>query len=281
MEDASILTPYPSDNRPRSSGGKNVFIVIAILVLLVIVSGGSFYLGSRTGNSNTVSPSPSPKPIPSAQPTQSQQLISPTNAVSASPSAKISAAVTKALSPTPTPISKSLILQARPDLDGFRSSNGGGNVNADIRAGRNSNLISRGFVSFELAKVPTGIKIEEVTLKLFQAKVVGNPYASGGNIKLDHLTYGDTLDEADYSMAALLSSFATVANNITVGWKEINVTQEVKDDISNARSVSQFRLHFTTENKGGTLEGDFAQFESAENTLKTGNTPQLIVKYTK
>ena len=65
----------------------------------------------------------------------------------------------------------------------------------------------------------------------------------------------------------------------TIEWKEADVTDALKDDISNARSRSQFRIHFQTENTGGDAEGDFAYFEATENTRKTGNSPQLVVKY--
>ena len=157
------------------------------------------------------------------------------------------------------------------------SSNGGGNLRIDIRAGRNEFLVSRGFVSFELSSLPQGVQVQEATLRLYQTKVEGNPYGNLGSLKVDHLNFGDSLEDADYATPAILSSFATVSSKALIEWKDMNVTREVKDDLSVGRSRSEFRIHFTTEVTGAT--SDFAYFESAENTEGTGNTPQLVVKY--
>jgi hypothetical protein len=56
------------------------------------------------------------------------------------------------------------------------------------------------------------------------------------------------------------------------------VTSKVKDDLASARAYSQFRIHFTIEKTSSSNE-DSVSFESAENTLKTGNSPQLLVSY--
>ena len=134
-------------------------------------------------------------------------------------------------------------------------------------------------MSFDISDVPSNADIKEATLRLYQAKIIGNPYGVGGSIKIDHLTYGDTLDNADYGAAALSSSFITLTNNAVVEWKDANVTDAVRDDLTNARSRSQFRIHFQIENTGGNVNGDFAYFEASENIMSTGNTPQLVVKY--
>jgi hypothetical protein len=73
--------------------------------------------------------------------------------------------------------------------------------------------------------------------------------------------------------------FATVSENGTVGWKEVDVTDALRSDRQNNRERSQFRLHFAVENQGGTATGDFTYFESANNSEGTGNTPELVVTY--
>src|SRR4030042_1973423 len=125
----------------------------------------------------------------------------------------------------------------------------------------------RGFVSFDISDIPSGATISEATLRLYQVKTEGNPYgvSVGGKLNIDHLTYGDSLDNSDYAMAALTSNFVVLTNNSVVEWKDANVKTELKDDISNARSRSQYRIHFETENVGGDSTGDFAYFESSEN----------------
>lgn len=140
-------------------------------------------------------------------------------------------------------------------------------------------MVTRGFVSFALSSVPSGAKIEDVTLRLYQYQIIGDPYGVGGELKIDHLDYGDTLESADYGASAISSSFTSISSNATLEWKDAGVTDALKNDILNSRSSSQYRIHFQVEPIGGTVAGDFAYFESSENIGGTGNTPQLVVKY--
>ncbi len=273
MQDAHIITA-PDDESSKTDSKKKsnrnaILIVIGAIVLFVLIGGGSFIVGRQTQETPELSPTPS---APSSQSPTPTTTIIPTPLTSpGSPS--------PSPSPTPTPQIKSVTLSPLAPQDGFRSSNNGGNAALDIRAGRNVNLVTRGFASFDLSDIPAGSTIEDATLRLYQTKTVGNPYGVGGNLKIDHLTYGDTLDSADYGSPALSSSFATLTNNSTVEWKDADVTDALKDDVANARAKSQYRIHFSLENTGGDVTGDFAYFEAAENTSATGNTPQLIVKY--
>lgn len=124
------------------------------------------------------------------------------------------------------------------------------------------------------------MSIDQATLRLYQTSVIGDPYGvGGGSIKVDHLDYGDTLDNSDYAVAALSTSFATLSTSSSVEWKEVSVTDALRDDRTNSRSRSQYRIHFATEATGGDVTGDFAYFESADNNTGSGNTPQLVVRY--
>ena len=255
----------------------NFILTLIIVVLIIAVSAFSYLLGKNSNapvvsdNSEGTDPGLGlyneffPESIPS---------LTPVATVSGSKSAKPGSP-----SLTPTPAVKSMILSADNNLNGFRSSNNGGNNLLEIRAGRNDGLVTRGFVSFDITKIPSKAKIAEATLRLYQTKIIGNPYSSGVQIKVDHLTYGDRLDAFDFALPALTSSFAILSENARLEWKEADVTDRLKDDLANARNYSQFRIHFQTENSGGGKDGDFTYFESVKNTLGTGNTPQLVVKY--
>lgn len=269
MDDAHVISGQGESNSSSDgmSGGKKAAIIISALLIIILLAGGSYFLGTQTQEEDS-----EPSPTPSLTQLETEPTPEATDSAETTPSATTS-------TPTPTPTRTTRILSPIADLDGFRSSNGGGNDSVDIRAGRNQYLVARGFVSFDLGDLPAGASVTEATLRLYQTETVGSPYSVGGALRIDHLTYGDSLDDSDYSLAALLSSFATLTNNSTVEWKDADVTQAVKNDVANGRSQSQFRIHFTTENKGGGTEGDFAYFESAENDEGTGNTPQLIVEY--
>ena len=280
QEDQVFSTQDNSSTTRNKRSGKSAALVIGLIILIIGVGAVAFFAGKSSTNSSEPTPTislpqevtstSSPSPSPSPEPTlKLSGTVTPTKKLTSTPTVTL----------IPSPIVKSKILQSSATLDGFRSSNNGGNLTLDIRAGRNSNLVTRGFVSFVITDIPSGSTIKEATLRLYQAKIIGSPYAAGGTLKIDHLTYGDSLDSSDYGVAALLSSFATLTNNQTIEWKDIDVTTEVKDDISNARVNSQYRIHFQTEQTGGDVTGDFTYFESADNSEGTGNAPQLIVKY--
>jgi hypothetical protein len=273
----------PSSNaplvEPRKNSEKIKRILVGVILLLIVaaVSVSAYLYGKRSnGTATEVTPTP-----------MSEEMFATDTPTPETSSASVSGTITPTKKPTvtpkptltPTPDIKTKILDSDPELDGFRSSNNGGNNSLEIRAGRNIYLVTRGFVSFDLSDMPSGVTISEATLRLYQNKTIGNPYGVGGELKVDHLTYGDSLDSNDYGLAALSSSFTTLTSNAVKEWKDANVTDMVKDDIANARSLSQYRIHFQIESTGGDATGDFVYFESADNSMGTGNTPQLVIKY--
>ena len=183
-------------------------------------------------------------------------------------------------SPTPSPIPKTAIITSDKNLDGFVSSNNYVNNQSEIRSGRNKFLLSRGFLSFDLSKLPKYTKIVSATLRVYQVKAIGNPYSvETGNLKIDHLIYGETLDETDYNANALSSGFTDLSKNRITGWKEVEVLNQLVEDLGSGHKTAQFRIHFEKEEKGTTDSGDYVYFESADNSEGTTNIPQLLVKY--
>ena len=218
-------------------------------------------------------PSPSPNPsaspsIPSPSPeTNKDQITIPEPSPQTSPK------------PSPEPETHTQTLKSQAGHDGFQASNGGGNTNADIRTGRNTFLITHGFLNFKLESIPGNADVQQAKLKVYQTQIIGDPYSIGIRVMIDHLDYGDSLENTDYSLASLSSSFATLSTNDSIGWREIDITDQVRNDLTNGRSRSQYRLHMATETIGGTATSDFAYFESGDNSKDTGNIPELIIKY--
>lgn len=273
VEEEQVI-PAPEPEAPKTPekappGISKTLLGIIVIIALLVVAGAAFFYGSK----QKASPTPKPTTTPSPE-------LSPTP--SATASGEIVATATPTVvptpTPTPTPVSQTIVISGESSLDGFEASNGGGNTTVDIRAGRNTTLVQRGFVSFGLSTIPSGAIIEKARLRLYQNSIEGDPYGAGGNLEVDHVNYGGTLDNSAYNMAALSSSFGVLTSNAVIEWKDLDVTDMLKNDIANNRSYSQYRLHFATESVGGTT-GDFAYFESAENSFGTGNTPQLVVTY--
>jgi hypothetical protein len=263
--DNTPVAPAPETPETQKTSEKEVpwnkiLIGLGVILLLTAIGGISYFFGTQSDGASELSPTPT-------------VFSSPT------PFATGTIAPTKSQTPTPTPKIITKTLSSDSSLDGFQSSNGGGNKGLDIRAGRNVNLVTRGFVSFDLSSIPDGATVTEVTLRLYQAKIIGDPYGAGGALKIDHLNFGNSLENADYALAALLANFSTLTNNAVVEWKDADVTEQVKDDLKDNRTRSQFRVHFTTENTGGDLTGDFTYLESADDSEGTGKTPELVIKY--
>jgi len=278
MEDDQVIRSM-DQNPTEKKSGKNLLIAGLLLLFLVVLSGTAYFLGKNMGSKVNSNPTPTPILFPTVIPTESPTptMQTASNSGTLTPT---KVAGTKTPTPTPTPNEKTKILISKAGLDGFRSSNNGGNNSLDIRAGRNSNLVTRGFVTFAIDGIPSNAQVKSATLRLYQAKVIGDPYTSGGALKIDHLTYGDSLDSTDYGLPALTSNIQTLTTNKVIEWKDADVTDEFKNDLSNTRSTSQFRIHFTTEGLGGDITGDFAYFDSANSySDNSGHSPQLVIKY--
>ena len=279
MENQVVSSSNAPLVEPRKKSEKIKRLLVGLILLLIVaaVSVSAYLYGKRSNQTTSeVTPTPLSEGFVVTE-TPSPEIMEATVSGTTTPTKK--PLLTQKPTLTPTPDIKTKILDSNSNLDGFRSSNNGGNSTLEIRAGRNVNLVTRGFASFDLSDLPSGVTISEATLRLYQNKTIGNPYGVGGALKIDHLTYGDSLDSSDYGLAALSSSFTTLTSNAVEEWKDANVTDMVKDDVSNARSRSQYRVHFQIESTGGDVTGDFTYFESADNNMGTGNTPQLVIKY--
>lgn len=272
-----------SQNEEGKGSGHNLklFLFIFTLVILsIVVAGFSYFLGTEFSKETEVAYESQITSAPELKLTENISSVSPTSSPSATKRPLPTSRNSPTITPTPKPLLRSKILSSVASLDGYRSSDETGKTNLEIRAGRNSELVTRGFVSFEIDEIPADADIQSATLRLYQTEVIGSPYSVCGALYIDHLTYGDTLDKTDYiERTALISNFTSFDNSTKVGWKEVDVTSRLKDDIANARSTSQYRIHFEKEVTDGNVEGDFVYFESQDNSEDTGNMPQLVVKY--
>jgi hypothetical protein len=173
------------------------------------------------------------------------------------------------------------VLAGNASLDGYRSSNGGGSATVDIWVGRNNVATFRGFVSFDLKPLPSNITIEKATLKMYQFGRIGKPYVIGGNVVVDHLDYGSSLESTDYNRVAIKLHVGVLADNDTFGEKQLEVTDSVTNDLYYKRENSQYRLRFATETIGGNPSGDITWFLPEENIYYNNKPPQLEITFKK
>jgi len=262
---------------------KTLLPLILIPVILTVGIAGFAFFRSRKTLDTDKQPLTTPTPIPTlaVQPSPTissspEPTFKPTS--TPKPTAKPTATPKPSPTATPTPVTQSTTINSTASLDGFRSSNNGGNDTLDIRAGRNSTLTTRGFITFDLPDSVKGKTIVSAKLRVYQYDIKGAPYTAGGSLTVDSLDYGASLDSADYSASAAISTTATLTNNPTLEWKDADVTTALKADLAAGHARAQFRLRFSTESTGGDVTGDFAHFYSS-NAGNTTNRPQLEIKY--
>lgn len=273
--DEEQVVPAPNTPEPDNQDlkGMNKLLLPLFIILILVVGGGAFFIGSQ----KKAQPSPTPTPTVEASPTTpSSPTASPKATKSPSPTP------TKTPTPTPTPTIQTKTINSTASLDGFRSNNGGGNATVDIRAGNagfvgspSFELVTRGFVSFDLSSLPSGATIEKVTLRVYQRSVSGTPYAGGNSLIVDSLDYGGDLANDDYARSPIFANIGTLTSNAAVEYKDTEVTNSVKNDISSGRTRSQFRIRFVNETDGDGSE-DFAYFDSGDSG---SNPPQIVIKY--
>ena len=277
MEGQEPSAPVEQTAPEKKSTNRTWLYVLIGLLIIAGISGAAFILGKRF--SSTPSPEPSstpeitatqtPEALPSTSPTPTPKgtpTSTPKPTVSPTPKPTVTP------TPTPTPTPKTLTLAATAALDGWRASNGGSNWDYPyIQAGHNSTLTERGFESFDISSIPSGAVIDSATMRLYQSEVVGNPYSS--SLIVDHVNYGTSTSATPYDGSPIATNIGTLTTNSVVEWKDIVVTDSVKNDISNSRTRAQFSIRFATEATGVDA---WARFTSADGS---GNTPQLVIRY--
>ena len=207
------------------------------------------------------------------------------NAVAESDETNNELVVTVAVSPPAADVTVTLTSQAA--LDGFRANNNGGNNGVDIRVGNGAmfgspsqELVIRGFLSFDLSGIPATADVQSIQLRFYQVNVTGTPYAKLGNLLIKHVDYGSALDSAAFGTPELHSG--TLSPHTGPGqWYTITAStigDWIESDLSAGRNRTQFRLQFSSETDGDGVQ-DTISFESGENSLGTGNVPQLTITY--
>jgi hypothetical protein len=189
----------------------------------------------------------------------------------------------------PPPADVTVTLTSQAALDGFQANNGGGNNSVDIRAGNgimfgspSQELVTRGFMSFDLSGIPATAQVQDIQLRFYQVDVTGAPYAKLGNLLLKHVDYGSVLTNAAFDTPELhttppLTMHTGPGEWYTITW--VTLGDWVESDLAAGRTRTQLRLQFSTETDGDGLQ-DSVSIESGDNYFGTGHVPQLTITYT-
>lgn len=264
--------PNQSNMPQNTQSNKKYVVIVVVLLFILFLGGGVSYMISRYLTLRKIANLPVPE-----QETIQAKPQQDTDSSTASGSATFTIVDKKENVKGIT--SKTLFFESDKNLDGYMTSESAGSTKTDIRVGFDDTSVTRGFLTFDLLDLPPGIDISKATLRMFLVKTKGNPTNIGGKLLLDHLTYGNSLENDDYALPALLGSAQTFPTKLKSDWYEIDVTDLVKDDAANGRVRSQYRLHFENEVVDADSNGDYVYFEAQDNSLGTDKTPELVVTY--
>ena len=178
------------------------------------------------------------------------------------------------------------VLRSEAALDGFLLNDGTGSNIQDIIVGNGriieptGELVSRGFLSFDLAGVPAEATVEGVELRFYQKTIQGEPYGKLGSLMLDQVDYGSSLEPGAYDLPALDSAaLATLPSpNSWYVLSDPLITSWVQSTLENGRPRFQLRLRFAQETDGDGEE-DWVSIEPGGGILSSPNAPQLTITY--
>jgi hypothetical protein len=136
---------------------------------------------------------------------------------------------------------------------------------------------ARGFVRFDRSSLPPGATVVSATLRLHQSAVTGAPYATHGDVLVDHVDIGTSLDAGDFGALPLIPALGTLSDDAGIESKDVDVTAAVLADVLAGRTTSDFRLYFPLPTDGDGAE-DYVQFDDVEGHFGDG-VPVLEVEY--
>jgi len=127
---------------------------------------------------------------------------------------------------------------------------------------------TRGLLTFSLQSVPQMETLISAELTLPPAQILGDPFASLGNLVVEQVELDDTLMAEE----AYLSPGTTIVPDFLLDEGEINITSEIRTAVGAGDRRIRFRFRFDQE----TMDGDaFAD----QYVLPTGSTPTIIIRY--
>jgi len=120
------------------------------------------------------------------------------------------------------------------------------NINVIAGDATLNNVTYRGYLSFDLSKLPADVTIEDAKFAARQMPVEGSPYGLLGPLQVYHLSFTTM---SNVSAVAPMSNAGVFSQDGTVESKSIDVSTQVADDIAHRTErgdLSQYRLQFDT-----------------------------------
>ncbi len=152
-----------------------------------------------------------------------------------------------------------------------------GDVSPGFLAGDGiTNRAVRMFFGFDLTTLPSDAIIVSARLQANDnGGGSGDVYESLGDLALDHVDLGASLDATDFSSPALKSGIA-ILSHVRAGAKEAEVTSALAADIAAGRTTSDYRARFPTLTDN---DGQLDTIVFLSDDFSPGLGPRLVVVY--
>jgi hypothetical protein len=143
----------------------------------------------------------------------------------------------------------------------------------------------RGVMSFDLTQIPTGSTVTGVTLFTRECTIVGSPIPGLGDVLIEHVSYGATLDTSAFDTPVLDTTGGILSTDSTIGRHTRNVLPAVLADIAAGRSVTQFRLQMSEYSNTGDSANNYVAFQAPSGASSNLCNPvirqgvQILVSY--
>ena len=140
------------------------------------------------------------------------------------------------------------------------------------------NCYVRSFVSFPIPENTEGYELDSSFMYIYQSASFCNSDTGvfpiwdigGGSYEvpcfLDHVDYGLYLDVGDFDSGVLQYHIGDISETQEAGWRTLEITQYVQEDIQDEREYSQYRLRFPIDTDYDNL-ADYLM-------LASGNSPE-------
>jgi hypothetical protein len=142
-------------------------------------------------------------------------------------------------------------------------------------------LVARGFLSFDLSDIPAGATIESAELRFYQKEIQGAPYEKLGNLVLEDVNYGASLDDSAYDTPALETAVLDMETSPQAWYilSDPTLVHWLQSTLEAGLPRQQFRLQFSQETDGDGQE-DWIAIQSGGGILGSRQAPQMIITYT-
>ena len=138
--------------------------------------------------------------------------------------------------------------------------------------------VAVGFYAFDVAALPADAEIVSATMRFYVMERSGDPQEMMVLMRVDHVNYGSVFPQTRFGSQMLDANFAQVEDLLTIGYRDVDVTEQLQADVEAGRSTSQYRLRGAI-NSDSDADADYLTLNDAEDNLGNERVPVLLIQY--